>query len=516
MKKFTLKINSEGENRKVNLDDELSIGRTDSANIALPDNGLSRVNTTFFRDGDEVFVVDENSTNGTFVNGKPVFSTPHKLLDGDEITLGNNTVILFEAADKKEVIAESKPQAEPKHHSTAKTSKKSTKPKEQIEEKKLPLIPIVAALSTVLIVFVAAIAIILVRASSGNSNSAAKPQQQIPTNIPIPVRVIDPLGNQDPEDIDDLIALLDQDIADDVQDASTFDEVKSEPGEAPKPDENGLLLNVPISVWQEQKNIAMSARDAPTGTDPPGQIVPPEIAGGGGVPKQKAKLAEMKQTGYMQPMDFAELAQKRMNGELLELPMASQTFFLDVGGNASDAEFSGFDFGRFKNTLNDCYFPITPGTPKYQTLEKLAGNFAGQKYDLNNPRDRKQIRIRLLRMFHPKALKLLQELAGAYYNEFKKPLRVTSLTRSMDYQISLNKNNLNSFKVRGPDSLPPHTSGCAFDLSRKQMTAKEQNFVMAKLAEMEKRGVLDGLREGGANACFHVFIYNDGIKPKGF
>lgn len=48
------------------------------------------------------------------------------------------------------------------------------------------------------------------------------------------------------------------------------------------------------------------------------------------------------------------------------------------------------------------------------------------------------------------------------------------------------------------------------------MTAKEQNFVMAKLAEMEKRGLLDGLREGGANACFHVFIYHDGIKPKGF
>lgn len=68
--------------------------------------------------------------------------------------------------------------------------------------------------------------------------------------------------------------------------------------------------------------------------------------------------------------------------------------------------------------------------------------------------------------------------------------------------------------VRGAGSLPPHTSGCAFDLARKQMTADEQNFVMAELARMESEGKLDALREGNLNACFHVFIYDDGIAPK--
>jgi hypothetical protein len=117
-------------------------------------------------------------------------------------------------------------------------------------------------------------------------------------------------------------------------------------------------------------------------------------------------------------------------------------------------------------------------------------------------------------MFQRPAKPILKELADAYFAKYNRPLVVTSLTRSMDYQILLNSTNANSFKVRGEGSLPPHTSGCAFDLSRKQMPAEEQNFVMQKLAEMERAGKLDALIEYGTNACFHVFIYWDGIPPK--
>lgn len=84
----------------------------------------------------------------------------------------------------------------------------------------------------------------------------------------------------------------------------------------------------------------------------------------------------------------------------------------------------------------------------------------------------------------------------------------------MDYQILLNSNNANSFKVTGEGSLPPHTSGCAFDLARKHMPVEEQNFLMNKLAEMERAKRLDALIEYGANACFHVFIYHDRLPPK--
>ncbi len=187
--------------------------------------------------------------------------------------------------------------------------------------------------------------------------------------------------------------------------------------------------------------------------------------------------------------------------------MATDDYVLEVGGSSSTDEFTNFDFIS-KSTR------LAPDSEDYKVLQQLAGNFSGEKYDLNNPDHRRQIKIRLLRMFHPKAFPVLNKLAKSYREKFNRPLRVTSLQRSMEYQISLNRTNPNSFMVRGPGSLPPHTSGCAFDLARKHMTADEQNFVMTELAKMEREGILDALREGNINACFHVFIYDDGKAPK--
>ena len=206
-------------------------------------------------------------------------------------------------------------------------------------------------------------------------------------------------------------------------------------------------------------------------------------------------------------MDFGDLAEKRLNKELIEMPMAAKSYYLSVGGSAGDGVFMSFAFPNVRNEL-------TPGNPKFDFLSKLAGNMAGQKYDLGNAAHRKQIRVRLLRMFNKRAKPILIELAEHYFAKYNRPLRVTSLTRSMDYQISLNATNANSFVVRGEGSLPPHTSGCAFDLARKHMTAEEQNYVMAKLAAMENENKLDALIEYGENACWHVFIYSDGLPPK--
>ncbi len=47
--------------------------------------------------------------------------------------------------------------------------------------------------------------------------------------------------------------------------------------------------------------------------------------------RQKAKLREMISNGYKQPLDFADLAEKRLKGELVELPMATESYVLDVG-----------------------------------------------------------------------------------------------------------------------------------------------------------------------------------------
>ncbi len=517
MKKVTLTIENSAESRKVRLEDELSFGRTNLAQEILADSGLSRLNTTFFRDADEILVVDENSLNGTFVNGEKISGAPKLLADGDEIKIGSETYIRVEI--KEDFYAEAQNDELPggagdfrtgniqtgQNAATVQNSgfgiqnSKSEIPNE--ESGKPPFILIAAGLAAFVIVFLGLIGYLIAsRYESEPANRTGRPTPQINKSGVIPVRVIDPLGGEDEDDLDDLIAsweVQEEEInAANVADVTVASDASAEEAE----------LNVTAAELAEQQRKAFERRSGETGIRPAGLKVPSELYGDG-VIKQKVKLREMNAGGYQQPLDFAELAQKRLNGELIEMPMATKSFYLDVGGSAQDRPFSSYSF---KDGSNE----IALGTPKYQTLLQLASNFAGQKYDLNNAAHRKQMRMRLLRMFNQRAKPILQELADAYYQKFNRPLRVTSLTRSMDYQIGLNATNANSFKVRGEGSLPPHTSGCAFDLARKHMNAEEQNFVMDKLAEMEKAKKLDALIEYGTNACFHVFIYNDGVPPR--
>lgn len=74
----------------------ISMGRGVSNEIRLHDTEVSRVHASIELN-DQTFVLqDRNSSNGTFVNGKPVTSCP--LADGDQIQLGR-TVLLFTDAD---------------------------------------------------------------------------------------------------------------------------------------------------------------------------------------------------------------------------------------------------------------------------------------------------------------------------------------------------------------------------------------------------------------------------------
>jgi len=503
--KVFLHIESGYETREIALENEVSIGRSDASDIVLDDAGLSRKNTTFFIDEGEVFVADEGSSNGTHLNGERIVGRPRPLRNGDIIKLGSSTTIRISIGGQVSVLGTA-PATFPVEEKGPQVATPPAPIPNQIpatqnsQSKGPPILLIAAAAMTLMILLFGVVALIIVSfanterpTTSGNSSPP-----QIRAGALIPVRVIDPLGAEDEDDLDDLIASWE--TAEEEIKADAVSDITGGTAEEEKE------LNVTAAFLADRQKKASEPRSGETGIRPAGLDVPKELFGDG-VIKQKMKLAAMNSGGYKQPLDFAELAEKRLSKDLLEMPMASNSFYLDVGGSAQDKPFSSFSF-------KDGIAEIAPGSPKYATLAKLAENFAGQKYDLNNPADRKQMRMRLLRMFQPRAKPILKELADAYFGKFGRPLRVTSLTRSMDYQILLNATNANSFKVRGEGSLPPHTSGCAFDLARKHMSAEEQNFVMAKLAEMERAGKLDALIEYGTNACLHVFIYHDGVAPR--
>src|ERR1043165_5082965 len=106
MKKITLRIENPYERETVTLEDEISIGRTDASQIVLSDTGLSRKNTTFFRDGEAVYVVDENSLNGTYIGGERIGAAPTRVFDGDVVTLGSETRISVEISELSEVSSQ--------------------------------------------------------------------------------------------------------------------------------------------------------------------------------------------------------------------------------------------------------------------------------------------------------------------------------------------------------------------------------------------------------------------------
>ena len=503
MFEVNLSIQTPSGNQSAILSEKLSVGRTDQADLALPDGSLSRLHATFERhgsDNDEVWVYDENSMNGTFVNGQQISANGMRLNNGDEVHLGSNTRIVVEVQSPKSKVQSPNQQIQG-------SQVKNQKPKNQnLKNQQLPPVLMIAGGLTLGILLLTIVGVLVVRSFSEGGKTQPSKNPQSPD---IPVAIVDPLKG-DPDDLDDIFEAFE--VQEDMK-AENIDDVKSTEKEtadlnAPNDPAGSISLNVTRSFWEQQKEKALAPRSGPTGETPPGLSVPSEIVNTDRAAKQVKKLGELINVlHYQQPMDFGDLAQKRLNKELIELPMATESFYLEVGSSASEDEFTAFDFDN-GNT------PISSGSAKLQALQKLAANFSGQVYDLSKGSDRKQMRIRLLRMFNPRALPILKELGDAYQKKFNRPLRVTSLTRSMDYQIALNKVNPNSFKVRGAGSLPPHTSGCAFDLGRKHMSAEEQNFVMAKLAEMENRGILDALIEYHANACFHTFIYPDGKPPK--
>jgi len=82
------------------------IGRTDKARGITPnidlseyeaaENGVSRCHAIFQRQGNKVYVVDLNSSNGTFVNGHKLRgSMPNRLQDSDVVRFGKLETIVY-------------------------------------------------------------------------------------------------------------------------------------------------------------------------------------------------------------------------------------------------------------------------------------------------------------------------------------------------------------------------------------------------------------------------------------
>src|SRR5438874_5401811 len=65
-----------------------TVGRSSGCQLCLKDTGVSREHCIFRRKGERTTLRDNNSHNGTFVNGQPIGEK--EILQGDQIRVGGS------------------------------------------------------------------------------------------------------------------------------------------------------------------------------------------------------------------------------------------------------------------------------------------------------------------------------------------------------------------------------------------------------------------------------------------
>jgi len=142
-----------------------------------------------------------------------------------------------------------------------------------------------------------------------------------------------------------------------------------------------------------------------------------------------------------------------------------------------------------------------------RAISSLARDFSGQSYDLADPDSRRMLKMRLLSFARPEAQAMLFEIARGYREKFERPLPVTSLIRTRQYQKRLSEWNRNAAR----NAMPPHVAGLAFDILYRFMSASEQEYLMSVIASLKSAGRIEALRESRDH--IHVFTFANAAPP---
>jgi len=117
------------------------------------------------------------------------------------------------------------------------------------------------------------------------------------------------------------------------------------------------------------------------------------------------------------------------------------------------------------------------------------------------------------RYLRPWAFEYLEQLAKDYHEEFKKPLRITSALRTIEYQRWLTRRNPNAAPAKG-NRASLHTRGIALDISHKNMGSKQKKWLENRFVNDQTRkdwiggiGKVEIIKETRASANFHVVVF---------
>ena len=111
------------------------------------------------------------------------------------------------------------------------------------------------------------------------------------------------------------------------------------------------------------------------------------------------------------------------------------------------------------------------------------------------------------RYLRPWAKLFLERLSRQFHARHRKPLRVTSLLRTADYQRRLTGRNGNAAAAEGPKR-SAHLTGACMDISKKGMTASQQAWLRSVLASLKAKGYLYAVEEF-KQPVFHILVHRN-------
>jgi len=91
MAKLIVKLNNEVVDHIDVEQGDMKVGRRPGCEVFLDNLSVSGEHANIFTIGDDSFIQDLNSTNGTFINNKKI--TKHHLRNGDAVVIGKHTLV---------------------------------------------------------------------------------------------------------------------------------------------------------------------------------------------------------------------------------------------------------------------------------------------------------------------------------------------------------------------------------------------------------------------------------------
>lgn len=114
---------------------------------------------------------------------------------------------------------------------------------------------------------------------------------------------------------------------------------------------------------------------------------------------------------------------------------------------------------------------------------------------------------RTYRYCRPWTKQFLDRLSRQYYARFKRPLRITSLVRTVTRQRQLARRNGNAADATG-ELQSSHLTGATLDISKHSMSAAGQSWMRDVLYSLRRAGYLYAIEEF-EEPVFHVMVYSN-------